>query len=702
MPTARHRRLIITFILVIIAAGIVWLFTQPPGATTTFQASHGQESLNPFLSPQVEDLGWPFLRGPRFDGNSPEIHIADAWPAEGPPVLWARKLGQGYSGFVARGNRVYTQYQTLGGQFVACLDADTGATVWEHRYDWPFDPAGIYPGPRATPTLSGDRVYFAAPSGEIGCLDSEGELLWKTNPKEMFEGKGTDFGYSCSPTVIDNKIILPIGGAGASMVALDVDNGSVIWKSGDEPASYTPALPIELDGQALVIGYLQNSVVCFDRDTGKVLWQHDLSVAYDEHSAWPIYEEPYLWLSGPFRAGSQLLELKSDEKLSFTRLRQSEWMSNDVASSVLVDGHVYGFDLREFQSKAHRPSRGTFRCLEFLSGRECWSNGDPSERRDLPQQDEAESKAGSDPDQNRVIGHASVIAVDGKLILFNDSGELILAQADPASYQELARATILRGEVCWTSPTLHRGRVYLRNHAQAVCLYVGTPELMPRTEGTQNLTVNDIPQASGPWNPSEILGIEPEYALDPPTHRWLWMWYGLSLSIMAVSGIAALLLRIALKAYLSYAQARWIFWAFAFLLGLLVAKPLSLSLNEFIFTWPVSLFVAFQATAYQVQLRKHDELKRTEAWRGRMVGAAFLAVCVGYYAVCRQLSLITEWIFLCGFPAAVVFLLVGRWYAEGDRRYRFVMEALFTVIAFTAFFWTSAALLSLKYEILDF
>lgn len=81
---------------------------------------------NPFLPAGVVEEGWPAVRGRHFDAHSPEIHIADTWPAAGPPVLWVKELGQGYSAFVAEGDRVYTQGQNLQGQYVYCLDARSG------------------------------------------------------------------------------------------------------------------------------------------------------------------------------------------------------------------------------------------------------------------------------------------------------------------------------------------------------------------------------------------------------------------------------------------------------------------------------------------------------------------------------------------------------------------------------------------------
>lgn len=85
------------------------------------------------------------------------------------------------------GDRVYTQVQSLSKQEVLCFDANTGETVWSHRYGWPYDPAGMYPGPRATPTWRDGRVFFAGPCGLVGCLDAAtGRPIWSLNVTETF------------------------------------------------------------------------------------------------------------------------------------------------------------------------------------------------------------------------------------------------------------------------------------------------------------------------------------------------------------------------------------------------------------------------------------------------------------------------------------------------------------------------------------
>ena len=76
---------------------------------------------------------WPHLRGPRYDGVSAETGLVESWPQGGPPVLWKIELGQGYSALIAVGDGVYTQYQRPSGQYLVCLDANTGRRIWRRR-----------------------------------------------------------------------------------------------------------------------------------------------------------------------------------------------------------------------------------------------------------------------------------------------------------------------------------------------------------------------------------------------------------------------------------------------------------------------------------------------------------------------------------------------------------------------------------------
>ena len=657
------------------------------------QVAAGQTRTNRSADRELQDSGWTFIRGPKCDGHSPETELADSWPSEGPPVLWVRELGQGYSSFVAAGSRVYTQMQALTGQYVVCLDADTGATIWQHRYDWPYEALSVYPGPRATPTLGNGRVYFAAPSGLIGCLNADdGTPVWSVNLTEKYDGKGTGFGYACSPTLVDGKVVQPVGGKGASMVALDADDGTVVWASGDEPASYVPAYPITFSGHAQVVGYFQNDLIGFDLKTGRQLWRWDLSRGYDEHSAWPIYSEPYLWLSGPFRSGSQLLELGRDAEgqMSVKTVWKSSVLSNDVCSSVLVDGFLYGFDIHDVQSKTQRPSRGRFCCAEFLTGKERWSVDSMKYRRKL-----------SDAARMDEVGHATVRVADGKLILFNDTGELILARPNPERYEELARVQLLGGEIVWTVPMLHRGRLYVRNHSRAACVFLGKPELL-NVQGPQPvLTAADIPQAQYSDLAAKVLRIEPEYAFDVPSMEWFREWYFISLfGLLGLSFLTTVLAWGLSRKRFHGIRLRWALWTQAFFLGAAGTTALSVWQNDFVFTWPVCLFAAFQVLVYELRFGKPTTEPTAPWWRSRLIALGFLAVCVAYFLVCRRLSLVFEWSFLTGFLLAAPFSIAAARCArkpDSPTWRRVPLEIAWTTAAFTGFYWSPVALLMSRY-----
>ena len=640
-----------------------------------------------------EQFDWPGIRGTEWNGVSHESGIMDSWPEVGPPVLWTRQLGQGYSAFIAWGDRIATQYQSLSGQYAICMDANTGQTLWEHRYEWAYEPAGVYPGPRATPTYFDGCLYFASPAGLIGCLDANtGDELWSIKLAEQFDCELTGFGYACSPTLIDGLVILPVGCKGASMVALDAATGQVKWQAGNDAASYAPAFPISLDGRPLVLGYLENVLVCHDRQTGELLWRHELSQGYDEHSSWPLYREPHLWISSPFKAGSEMLELFSDSGTPVKSLGKRVSMSNDIFPSVLLDGAIYGFDVREPQAKTHRTTRGIFRCLDFETGEEYWSVGDGR----LIRQNTGEATAATVSQDLPLIGHATVIAVDGKLILFNDLGELILARATTKQFKELARVSVLAGEICWTQPALSNGRLFVRNQSRAACLFLGDPKTLQSEVRNRAVTAAEIPQTAYFDWASVILGVEPEYAFDLPSMEWLRRWF--QVCLFGIMGGSLLFMAI-LQSIPKFRKAsrqfqESIFWGLVFIVGAGGTTYLSPLMSDFIFTWPVCLFAAFQSLMDRIAL-KHKNLTIRERLKSGAACLVFLAVCLLYFLVCRRLSLVFEWVFLGGFFAAVPFSLAAR-HLFRTRRWHVAWQVLATVVAFAAFYWSSVAFLYLR------
>lgn len=617
------------------------------------------------LSPLHAD--WPHLRGPNLDGIATETGLADAWPADGPPQLWSRELGQGYSGFVVAEGKLFTQRQTLAGQYLLCLDPATGNTLWETRYDWPWQPNGAYPGPYASPTFYRGKVYYASPAGQLGCVDAAtGASVWSFNVVEKFTGKGCEFGYAATPLIEDDRLIVPVGGPNASLVALHPDDGRTLWTAGSDPASYCPAFPITFRGRRCIVGYLQNTLILVEAATGKLLHRQTLSSGYDEHSAWPLYREPHLFLATPFRLGTTSLELQpgpDDAILARPRWTTREFC-NDIVSSVLYRDHVYGFHLRELQANKHRPSRGEFRCLEWETGKVRWS----TDR----------------------VGHASVLVADGKLLLFNDSGSLILAAADPEEYRELGRTRLFDGEMCWTPPTLSDGRLFVRSPSRAVCVHVGRAEEAPAQ------TV-PAPSVGGSWrlDPTWLLSREREYPNDAPTWEEMSLWFGACLLVFAAAALATGLVHLVARLF-GRRLAGWpLFLTLAFVLGLLGPNVFSALADRCLFTWPASVYAAFHATVLVCGWAEtQPRAARRPRWLARLTVLGLVLVCWGYFELCRTVGMFVAWSFLFGLPFGFPFTYLA--VRAQQKGLSVALSVLLMLLAFAVFFWNCQGLLLWK------
>ena len=460
--------------------------------------------------------------------------------------------------------------------FVTALDADTGAEIWRERVDWPWQSGGAYPGPYATPTWHTGRLYYATPTGLVGCLDAaDGQSLWSVNVRKKFKGKGTEFGYAATPLIEGGRVILPVGGPGASVVALDPKDGSTVWAAGDDEASYCPAYPITFRGRRLIVAFLHNALALHDAATGERVWKQDVSANYDEHSAWPLYAEPHLFIASPFRIGAQLFQLDAIENGITAR---SVWLnthlSNDVCSSFFVGGHVYGFDLQQSQASTHRSSRGRFKCLDFLTGKVVW--------------------------ETDKVGHATVLAADGKLILLNDTGTLILAQANPDAYEELARTKVLDGGLCWTPPTLSRGRLFVRNHSRAACVFLRAPATLD-----PNRPLAPPPDQGPRFDWFRLLSREPEFPHDAPTLRDVARWFVWCLGLFGVAVVVASAVGLAAKITRRSRPGLWFrvtFAATAFVLGLIGTTLFSTWADAFLAcTWR---FASRSLSAYGPKRRR--------------------------------------------------------------------------------------------------
>lgn len=368
---------------------------------------------------------WPRWRGPDNNGISTETGWTTDWPKEGPKILWKASVGVGFSSVSVAEGRVFTMGHKDKQDIVWCFAADSGKELWTHKYACS---PGDYPGPRVTPTVDGDSVYTLSREGHLFCLGAgDGKVRWSKHASKDFGARQTNYnwGFACSPLVLGEKLILDLGKA----LALNKKTGELIWSSLSDFAGFSSPTTIQIGGATYINCFTAFGLVLVNAADGNELARTEWKTDYDVNAASPIASGDKIFISSGYGRGCGLFQVSGN---SLKNIYESRKMRNHCNSCVLYKGHIYGLD-------GQMGSPGYLRCLDFETGDEKWA-----EKRMKP---------------------GGLMLADGKIIAMLDGGELLVAEAAPGGYKELARAKVLKGQ-CWTSPVLSGGRIYCRSNAE--------------------------------------------------------------------------------------------------------------------------------------------------------------------------------------------------------------------------------------------
>jgi outer membrane protein assembly factor BamB len=384
---------------------------------------------------------WPQWLGPRRDATSSEK--VEPWKAA-PPVLWRQPVGEGHSAPVVAGGRVFlhTKVRDKEQEEVACFDAATGKPIWQTSYaKQPFTtPFGN--GPRATPCVHGSQMYTLGITGILTCLDTgTGKSDWQIDLLNEFKAPNLGFGVSCSPLVADGKVFVNVGGPAASIIAFDLRQPKVVWKTLSDPASYASPILFGTGHERQIVFLTEQGVVSLDPGSGKLNWKFPMMDLLSESSTTPVKLGDML-LASSVTYGSLGLRLgTADGKPSAAQAWKNSALTCYFSTPVAVDtGHVY-----MVTGTLVPPPQVTLRCVDMSSGKELWSK----------------PKVGK--------YHASLLrTANDKLLMLDDLGNLIMLKPSLKGYVELAHA-----HVCgptWAHPALANGRLYLRDEKELICL----------------------------------------------------------------------------------------------------------------------------------------------------------------------------------------------------------------------------------------
>jgi len=394
---------------------------------------------------------WPQYRGPGTAGISAE---KINWPAPAPKCLWRVPAPAGFSSFAVSQGRAFTVVsRDVGGvlsEVCVALDARSGKELWATptglaKYDGggesgtPENKGGD--GPRSTPAAHAGRVFVYSWNLVLHCLDAaSGKTLWTKDIVAEFGGKNIGWKSAMSPLLDGELLYVAGGGAGQSLLAFDQASGAVAWKSGGDAITHATPVLATIEGVRQVIYMMQSGLVAVEAATGKPLWR--FAFPYSTCTACsPVVEGDVVFCTAGYGIGGAACQVARDaqsfQARGLWRIKGDTAVASLWSTPVCKDGCLYGMiSFKKF-------GVGPFKCVDLKTGEVKW--------------------------QQPGFGAGQVLLVRDRLLALADDGQLVLIEASPVAYKEVARFKAVTGK-CWSTPALSDGLLYLHSTKESACL----------------------------------------------------------------------------------------------------------------------------------------------------------------------------------------------------------------------------------------
>lgn len=405
---------------------------------------------------------WPHWRGPERNGHTTERSgwRSDPWLREKP--AWVRQLAEGSSSPVVVDGRVYTLGWADNKDLLYCLDLNTGEEIWTVSYPCPrygrhaVGDQGLYSGPTSTPEfdLKSRTIFTLSCDGDLQAWDTSAKRplnRWKLNlyddydiprrPKVGRSGR-RDYGYTSSPLLIGDTLIVEAGAAEGTLIGFDKRTGREMWRSeANDPAGHNGGpTPITVEGVPCVAVHHFNGLLVARVDPGR---------EGETVATFPWRTDFGNNIATPAVQGSSVLLTSSYNQHRIARLditmrgATPVWETREaskVCSPIVHQGSVY-WAWRQMV------------CLDFETGKVRWKGGrfgDPG---------------------------SCILTGDDRLIVWSNRGDLTLVESAMRSadaYSELARKKgIGRGDA-WPHVVLADRRLLCKDRrGQLACFQLG-------------------------------------------------------------------------------------------------------------------------------------------------------------------------------------------------------------------------------------
>ncbi|MGI9471061.1 MAG: PQQ-binding-like beta-propeller repeat protein [Rubripirellula sp.] len=382
----------------------------------------------------LENPEWPGFRGEDRTGRQQGIVFASDWDSNPPKEIWRAPVGPGWSSYAVAGKQLFTQEQRGEQECIVCYDADSGREVWSQSIESRFDDPLGGPGPRATPTLGAGGLFAMGAQGWLTRLDPRsGEIVWKLDLREVADRTPPMWGFSSSPLVIDDVVVVYAGGKDdKGTLAFDVGTGDLRWSSASGDHSYSSPQSVQIGDKEYILMLTNLGIDVLDPADGSAVLRYDWKINGYRSVQPQLVNGDSLLLPTGAGTGTRMVSLTTDGEWSADEVWESLSLKPDFNDFVIYEGHLYGFD------------DAIFTCVDLSNGERCWKRG----------------RYGK--------GQVLLLQDSGLLLVAGERGQLVLLKADPEEHEELAEIQAMEGRT-WNHPVVVGDRLYLRNSQESVC-----------------------------------------------------------------------------------------------------------------------------------------------------------------------------------------------------------------------------------------
>ena len=227
---------------------------------------------------------WTYWRGPTAQGVAPQADYPIKWTVP-QDVLWRTPLaGKGGSTPIVAGNQVFLTMGAEEKNQLLAFDATTGDQQWQVALG--DDTGGKHnkgSGANPSPVTDGQYVYAYYRSGDLGCVDVRGQVVWQRNLQKDFGEDTLWWDLGSSPLLTDKALVVAVmqSPPGPSYLAgFDRKTGDLLWKverelkaPSEAAQSYTSPLAATVDGRDVIVVLGADHLTVHDANDGKMLGQ---------------------------------------------------------------------------------------------------------------------------------------------------------------------------------------------------------------------------------------------------------------------------------------------------------------------------------------------------------------------------------------------------------------------------------------------